>query len=67
MINSHTYGEYLDDPKFWPILEAAEALDRCIYIHPRAASDTFKGRCRTTAWTARCGATAWKSAPTRCG
>ena len=43
MINSHTHGEYLDDPKFWPILEAAEALDRCIYIHPRAASDTFKG------------------------
>ena len=43
MINSHTYGEYLDDPKFWPILEAAEALDRCLYIHPRAASDTFKG------------------------
>ena len=36
MINSHTHGEYLDDPKFWPILEAAEALDRCIYIHPRA-------------------------------
>jgi len=43
MINSHTYGEYLDDSKFWPILEAAEALDRCLYIHPRAASDTFKG------------------------
>jgi 2,3-dihydroxybenzoate decarboxylase/5-carboxyvanillate decarboxylase len=43
MVNSHTYDEYLDDPKFWPILEAAEALDRCIYIHPRAASDTFKG------------------------
>jgi 2,3-dihydroxybenzoate decarboxylase/5-carboxyvanillate decarboxylase len=43
MINSHTHGEYLDDPKFWPILEAAEALDRVIYIHPRAASDTFKG------------------------
>lgn len=43
MINSHTHGEYLDDPKFWPILEAAEALDRCIYIHPRAASDTMKG------------------------
>jgi 2,3-dihydroxybenzoate decarboxylase/5-carboxyvanillate decarboxylase len=43
MINSHTHGEYLDDPKFWPILEAAEALDRCIYIHPRAASDTLKG------------------------
>jgi len=43
MINSHTHGEYLDDPKFWPILEAAEGLDRCIYIHPRAASDTLKG------------------------
>lgn len=43
MINSHTNGEYLDDPKFWPILEAAEALDRTIYIHPRAASDTLKG------------------------
>jgi 2,3-dihydroxybenzoate decarboxylase/5-carboxyvanillate decarboxylase len=43
MINSHTNGEYLDDPKFWPILEAAEALDRCLYIHPRAASDTLKG------------------------
>lgn len=43
MINSHTHGEYLDDPKFWPILEAAEALDRTIYIHPRAASDTLKG------------------------
>ena len=43
MINSHTNDEYLDDPKFWPILEAAEALDRCIYIHPRAACDGFKG------------------------
>ena len=36
VINSHTNGEYLDDQKFWPILEAAEALDACIYIHPRA-------------------------------
>ncbi|MXO59457.1 amidohydrolase family protein [Altererythrobacter salegens] len=43
MINSHTYDEYLDDPKFWPILEAAEAMGRCIYIHPRAASYGFKG------------------------
>ncbi|MGE5721146.1 MAG: amidohydrolase family protein [Sphingomonadales bacterium] len=43
MINSHTNDEYLDDPKFWPVLEAAEALDRCIYIHPRAASYGFKG------------------------
>jgi 2,3-dihydroxybenzoate decarboxylase/5-carboxyvanillate decarboxylase len=43
ILNSHTYGEYLDDPKFWPILEAAEALDRCLYIHPRGASDGLKG------------------------
>jgi 5-carboxyvanillate decarboxylase len=36
MINSHTNGEYLDEPKYWPILEAAAALNVPIYIHPRA-------------------------------
>jgi 5-carboxyvanillate decarboxylase len=41
VINSHTNDEYLDDPKFFPILEAAEALDACIYIHPRAPSAGF--------------------------
>lgn len=35
VINSHTKGEYLDDPKFWDIFEAAEALDAPIYIHPQ--------------------------------
>lgn len=35
VINSHTKGEYLDQRKFWPILEAAQALDVPIYIHPR--------------------------------
>lgn len=35
VINSHTHGEYLDDQKFWPIFEAAEALDAAIYIHPQ--------------------------------
>jgi 5-carboxyvanillate decarboxylase len=39
IVNSHTNSEYFDDSKFWPALEAAEALDACIYIHPRAASD----------------------------
>jgi 5-carboxyvanillate decarboxylase len=39
IVNSHTNGEYLDDPKFWPILEAAEQLRRPLYIHPRAPSD----------------------------
>jgi 2,3-dihydroxybenzoate decarboxylase/5-carboxyvanillate decarboxylase len=46
MINSHTNNEYLDNPKYWPILEAAEALDRPIYIHPRAASDLMSGPLR---------------------
>lgn len=34
MINGHTRGEYLDRQKFWPIFEAAEALDVPIYLHP---------------------------------
>ncbi len=38
IINSHTNGEYLDDPKFWAIFEAAEALDTPIYIHPTTPS-----------------------------
>src|SRR3984885_3580216 len=46
IVNSHTHNEYLDDPKYWPILEAAEALDACVYIHPRGASDGLKGPLR---------------------
>jgi 5-carboxyvanillate decarboxylase len=38
MINSHTNGEYLDQKKYWPILEAAASLKVPIYIHPRAPS-----------------------------
>lgn len=34
IINSHTHGEYLDNPKFWPIFEAAQAHDMPIYLHP---------------------------------
>jgi 2,3-dihydroxybenzoate decarboxylase len=34
IINSHTQGEYLDNPKFWPIFEAAEALGAPVYLHP---------------------------------
>ncbi|MDB5761028.1 MAG: amidohydrolase family protein [Herminiimonas sp.] len=34
IINSHTQGEYLSDPKFWDIFEAAEANDTPIYLHP---------------------------------
>jgi 5-carboxyvanillate decarboxylase len=36
VINSHTQGEYLSDPKFWDIFEAAQALDAPIYIHPNS-------------------------------
>jgi 5-carboxyvanillate decarboxylase len=46
VVNSHTNNEYLDDQKFWPILEAAEALDRCMYIHPRGPSEMLSGPMR---------------------
>jgi 2,3-dihydroxybenzoate decarboxylase len=36
VINSHTQGEYLSDPKFWEIFEAAEAHDTPIYLHPNS-------------------------------
>lgn len=36
IINSHTQGEYLSDPKFWDIFAAAEAHDTPIYLHPNA-------------------------------
>jgi 5-carboxyvanillate decarboxylase len=36
MINSHTNGEYLSERKYWPILEAIEAHNVPLYIHPRA-------------------------------
>jgi len=39
IVNSHTENAYLDDPRFAPILEAAEALGAPLYIHPRAPSD----------------------------
>lgn len=43
VVNSHTNGEYLDDPKFRPILECAAALDVPIYIHPRDPSPGLGG------------------------
>lgn len=55
IVNSHTGNEYLDEEKFWPILEAAEALGRPIYIHPRCPSDglaaPFRGnRLQSAIW-----------------
>lgn len=38
MVNSHTDGHYLDEPEFAPILDAAEANQAPIYLHPRFPS-----------------------------
>jgi len=38
IINSHTLGEYLDDPKYSDMLAAAEAENAPIYLHPNTPS-----------------------------
>src|SRR5215470_18521551 len=43
IVNSHTRGEYLDDPKFWQIFEAAESLNVPIYLHPNTPSPAMIG------------------------
>ena len=43
ILNSHVQGEYLDDPRFWPIFEAAQALDTPIYLHPNTAPKNMVG------------------------
>ncbi len=43
IINSHTHGEYLDDKKFWPIFETAQALGVPIYLHPREPGPGLAG------------------------
>jgi 5-carboxyvanillate decarboxylase len=37
--NSHIRGDYLDDQRFWPVLEAAERLDVPVYLHPNTPND----------------------------
>jgi 2,3-dihydroxybenzoate decarboxylase len=39
ILNAHCRNEYLDDPKFWAIFEAAEALDVPVYLHPAGPSN----------------------------
>ncbi|MDB5662474.1 MAG: hypothetical protein JWM38_1635 [Sphingomonas bacterium] len=34
VLNSNTQGHYIDEPQFLPILEALEANDAALYIHP---------------------------------
>lgn len=43
IVNSHTRGEYLDEPKFWEIFEAAETLGVPIYLHPNTPSPRMVG------------------------
>lgn len=48
VVNSHTKGHHLDEREYWPIFEAAQALDVPIYIQPRdpapAALPTYAAR-----------------------
>jgi len=46
LINSHTNGEYLDEPKYRPLLEAAADLKAPLYIHPRAPVPAMAGAFR---------------------
>lgn len=39
MVNSHTQGEYLDDPKFDPVFRACVEVDQPLYIHPQSPPD----------------------------
>jgi len=43
VVNSHTQGEYLDEARYWPIFEAAQALDVPIYIHPQTPPASMIG------------------------
>jgi len=36
VLNSHFQGHYIDEREYFPILEALEALDLALYIHPTA-------------------------------
>ncbi|HEY6863198.1 MAG TPA: amidohydrolase family protein [Burkholderiales bacterium] len=48
MIHGHQQGEFLDDRKYWPVFERAEALGVPVYLHPtlahpKALESYFKG------------------------
>lgn len=43
MVNSHTQGEYLDDPKFDPIFRALKETGQPLYIHPSTPPDAMIG------------------------
>jgi 5-carboxyvanillate decarboxylase len=43
ILNGHVNSEYTDDRKYWPIFEAAQALDTPIYLHPQGPSKGLIG------------------------
>jgi 2,3-dihydroxybenzoate decarboxylase len=43
MVNSHTQGEYLDDPKYDPIFRALVDAGQPLYIHPSTPPDSMIG------------------------
>jgi 5-carboxyvanillate decarboxylase len=58
ILNGHVNSEYTDDPKYWPIFEAAEALDTPIYLHPQDRPRASSARCSSADWTAPCSGSA---------
>lgn len=43
IVNSHTRGEYLDNPKYWDIFQAAVDLNVPIYLHPNTPPPAMIG------------------------
>src|SRR5258708_20695134 len=43
ILNGHVNSEYTDDQKYWPIFEAAEALDTPVYLPPQGPSKGLIG------------------------
>src|SRR5690242_7434058 len=47
LVHGTTKGAFLDDPRFTPIFEAAQALDAAVYLHPspppKLVEDTYFG------------------------
>ena len=43
MVNSHTQGHYLDEPRFDPILRAIAEAGQVLYIHPQSPPDAMIG------------------------
>ena len=67
IVNSHTQNRYLDEPDFWPILEAAATCDVPLYLHPNTPSKQLIRPSSIAVSTARSMASAWKPVCICCG